>query len=294
MKFLLALLPLFTILFSGCKPQQVDPYQEFSYMNETREYIYYAPPRLKPNSPLVFAVHGYTDNALNFMNYTKMNSWADSLGFAVCYPQGSIDNKGNTYWYVGYSFHQNNDIKNDIGFIEALAVFLQSKHKHDPARTYITGMSNGGDLCVTLACKPSQIFKAYAPVVGCLMAATHATSKYQQSPMLFMNGTADSTTFYAGDILNKQNYGPYWGTEYMVQYFVTKNAGVQVATDTLRTRMKADKTMAVRYRYTNGHDNTNPITSYKIVGGGHDWTGSSGSKCIDASREIVNFFMSLH
>ena len=51
-----------------------------------REYILYIPKGIRFNSPLVIALHGYTDNANAFMNFTGLNLVADKNGFAVCYP----------------------------------------------------------------------------------------------------------------------------------------------------------------------------------------------------------------
>ena len=283
----------FIFLTSCITNKNNEGYSTFKFGKETREYIYYSPLDLKPNSPLVLVVHGYTDDAYNFMHYTKMNHLADSLGFAVCYPRGSKDNKGNRFWYVGYDFHQHEDIKNDCGYVEALTVFLQKKYKLNPIRTYITGMSNGGDLCVKLACQGTGVFKAFAPVVGCLMDNIHESSLFKPAPMLFINGTADSTTYYEGDMTNKGGWGVYWGIDEMIRYFSNQNGCNQLVTDTISDRVKTDNTMAIRYTYINEQSIENKIIFFKIVGGGHDWTGSSGSNSIDASKEIAKFFMNL-
>jgi len=130
-----------------------------------REYILYIPKGLPSNSPLVIALHGYTDNANSFMNYTGLNLVADKNGFAVCYPQGLVDSSGNTFWQVGYSFHRNEKV-NDVKFLTILTKHLQSEYGFNPNETFATGMSNGGDMCIMLACKKPDLFKAVAPVVG--------------------------------------------------------------------------------------------------------------------------------
>jgi poly(3-hydroxybutyrate) depolymerase len=38
-----------------------------------REYILYLPANLPANSPLVYVIHGYTENAQNMMNTTAFN-----------------------------------------------------------------------------------------------------------------------------------------------------------------------------------------------------------------------------
>lgn len=277
------------ILF-GINITSFGQYSTFQYDGMNREYIYYSPANLPPNSPLIFAVHGYTDDAEHFQNYIKLNQLADSLKFAVCYPRGTIDQAGKRYWYVGYDLHKGADIKDDCGFIEALARYLQKKHNLSPTKTYITGMSNGGDLCIKIACEGSDVFKAFAPVVGCLMDCIKKSSHYTPKPMLFINGTKDNTTYYAGDPENLQGFGVYLDTSSMIQYFTELNGGTQTETDTIPDRNKADNSIVIQEKHFRNTSDGNPVWFYKVVGGGHDWIGSSGNMDIKASVEIAKFF----
>ncbi len=268
-------------------------YSTFQYSGANREYLYYTPSNLPVNSPLVVAVHGYTDDALHFQDYTKLNLLADSLGFAVCYPRGTLDHSGKRYWYVGYDFHKGDDIKDDCGFIETLAVYLQKKHNLNPTRTYITGMSNGGDMCIKIACDGKGVFKAFAPVVGCLMECIQKNSHYSPKPMLFINGTKDNTTYYAGDTSNLQGFGAYLDTPTMIQYFAKLNGCNQTERDTLPDWNKTDNSFIIREKHYQTKSDCNQVWFYQVVGGGHDWIGSSGNMDINAGTEIAKFFLNL-
>ena len=81
-----------------------------------REYMLYMPANLRAEAPLVLVCHGYTDHAENMMQQVAMNGIADEHGFAVCYPQGWTDSKGNTFWEVGYTFTADRNI-NDVKFL---------------------------------------------------------------------------------------------------------------------------------------------------------------------------------
>jgi poly(3-hydroxybutyrate) depolymerase len=59
-----------------------------------------------------------------------------------------------------------------VSFITDLAKSLQHDYGLDPNNTFATGMSNGADLCVLLACKTKGIFKGIAPVCGSIMKKT--------------------------------------------------------------------------------------------------------------------------
>ena len=90
--------------------------EEFYYGDVDRQYYLFIPTTIEPGSPLVFVFHGFTSSAENIMEYSGMNEIAETNGFAVCYPQGTTDNNGNTFFNVGYSFHWNQTV-DDIGFI---------------------------------------------------------------------------------------------------------------------------------------------------------------------------------
>ena len=106
--------------------------EEFNFYhdNEFRQYYLYEPDNLNQNAPLVFVLHGYTSSATTIMNYSNMNSVAEQNGFAVCYPQGKIDQWNNRFWNVGYDFHSNQTV-DDISFLTDLALHLQNQNGYN-------------------------------------------------------------------------------------------------------------------------------------------------------------------
>ena len=114
---------LFPFLFIEAQPQL----HTFTINDQARQYYLYVPDSLNAGVPLVFVLHGYTGSAVSIMNYTDMNYIADEKGFVVCYPQGLIDEWGNSFWNVGYAFHQNETV-DDVAFLTALAQYLQMQY----------------------------------------------------------------------------------------------------------------------------------------------------------------------
>jgi polyhydroxybutyrate depolymerase len=283
--------PVFIILLlAACRPDTGKPVEAtFLSGGMARSYILYIPKGLPEGAPLVLVFHGYTDSARAFMNYTGLNDIAGKYGFAVCYPQGMKDQTGNTFWQVGYSFHR--DLKvDDVGFISELTRYLQKKYGFDKNRTFAAGMSNGADMCVLLACREPDLFRAVAPVAGCMMGVNYAACASTRAiPVFMINGTADSTTWWNGDMADRQHYGVYLPTLETFKFFADKNKCTAFSVDTLSDTYPADSSLVIATRYTGGTDG-NQVWLYTVVNGGHDWVGRSGNKDINAGEEALKFF----
>ncbi|MDB4358295.1 prolyl oligopeptidase family serine peptidase [bacterium] len=118
---------------------------KFNHGEVDRRYLIYRPKDLPDNAPLVFFLHGYRGDARGYMEL-GMNRVAETNGFAVCYPQGEKDRKGIPHWNARLKISK----VDDIGFLSALAVHLQSTYKLDPKKTFACGISNSGFMSYTL------------------------------------------------------------------------------------------------------------------------------------------------
>jgi len=287
-KYFISVLLCFCLFSFGTKKESNPVKGKIKIGRAQREYILYLPAKLPENSPLVFVIHGYTDNAENMMNTTGFNAIADENKFAVCYPQGLKDKSGNTFWEVGYSFTQG--IVNDVEFLTELAGYLHKKYRLNKSKTFATGHSNGAELSIVLACKTPDVFKAVAPVCGCIMKSVYDESQNTKPiPVFMINSTADKTSWWDGDISNKQGYGPYLSTPDLLKFFVEKNKCTEMKVDTIPDVNKQDSCFVISEKHFNGI-NGNEVLFYKVVNGGHDWPGWSGNRDINASREVWNFF----
>jgi polyhydroxybutyrate depolymerase len=102
----------------------------------------------------------------------------------------------------------------DAAFLLALVDRFVASGVADPKRIYVTGISNGGAMTMSLACRHGERFAAAASVIMSLtpgMAA--ACMPAPRLPMLLMNGTADPLIPYDGGRgLIGRGGTPYWAS----------------------------------------------------------------------------------
>ena len=275
------------LLIFLCLPMIGFGQQTFNFLHDglNREYIYYAPANLQVDAPLVFVTHGFGGSAQDIMSYCGMNTIADQNGFAVCYPQGTIDALGDAFWNVGYDFHSGVTI-DDIDFLESLASYLQLTYQHNIEKTFFTGMSNGGEMCYLLAFDGSNIFKAFAPVAGTVFPnglISNLFSPNESVPFFVTHGDNDNVTYFNGDP-NDQYWGPYLSVDTLVDFWVNENSLTDLVIDTFPNTNNNNK-ITISHKYSSsGIDNE--VWLY-IHQSRHNW-GDDGDMVIE--QEIWDFF----
>lgn len=261
----------------------------FPYDGLDRQYRIYIPGNLPDQAPLVLALHGYSGNNNDMMLNYGWVELADERGFVVAFPNGTRDQGNNRFWDVDYDFHQGLDIDDD-GFLSALAVHLQGLHGLDPSRTYVTGFSNGAEMCFQLACRESETFMAFAPIVGMMLDSLwNSCDPAIKRPILSLNGTDDDVTLYQGDMNNNGGWGAYHSIPDMMAFW----ADVLDTPDMERTYLEdtnPNDGSTVRLDVYTSPDHELELWYYLVQGGGHDWPGQWGNMDIDAAVEVWNFF----
>ncbi len=254
--------------------------------NELREYTLYVPDSYDGSAevPLLFNFHGYTSNAGQQMFYGNFLELADTHGFIIVHPQGLLDANGITHFNAEWQ----SDV-DDIGFSSALIDKIASDYSIDLSRVYSTGMSNGGFMSYTLACRLSNRFAAIASVTGTMTIPQLGNCTAERAvPVMEIHGTQDLTV-------------PYEGSDWMaavddvVAFWVDNNNcdPDPVVTDMPDTN-SSDGSTVTRYVYSNGDDNSS-VELYQVVGGAHTWPGTAfnfpgTNQDINASALIWEFF----
>jgi polyhydroxybutyrate depolymerase len=257
-----------------------DAYHTFHHEGRDREYLLHIPVDLPQQAPLLLMLHGYTDDASSFRAMTQMDATADRHGFAVVYPRGTLDASGKRFWQVGYDFHTNESV-DDEAFLVALVQHLQVTYGLDVARTYVAGMSNGGDMSFVLACRQSTLFRGVAPVVGTMMLSlVESCPAAAPVAILAVNGDADEVTLYAGDMANQGGWGAYISVA-DVRSFWQKAHGCGAPTMT--------QVSGSVVQYTFDACQGTSMRFYTVAGGGHVWPRRSSSTEFDASELIGRF-----
>ncbi len=248
-----------------------------------REYKLYLPDNLKPGAPLVFVVHGYGATTEHIVD-KGFDAAADKHGFAVCYPQGSKDGRGNPCWNVGYPFQEDMTV-DDVSFLCKLAEKLQKEHKLSKKNTFLTGMSNGGEMCYLLAYCGQKTFKAVAPIAGLTMAwMPEKYKRLKKIPLFEIHGTEDRVSEWTGDMENKGGWGAYLSVPDAVSYWVKANGCTKEEVTELPLR-QPDSHKIIAHKFT-GKKNSPEVWLYEVVGGVHSWFNED----INTAEEIWKFF----
>ena len=123
---------------------------------------------------------------------------ADRNGFAVCYPQGLKDPKGNSSWNVGYP-SQEGMKTDDVDFIVKLSRHISREFGLSRENIFLTGMSNGGEMCYLTAQKKPKAFKAIASIAGLTLTDMMPLRYRRPVPFMEVHGTEDRTSEWTGD-----------------------------------------------------------------------------------------------
>ena len=274
-----------TVFFAGAQSREAAVNKTYTHTVDgiERSYIMHLPEGLPPDAPLVFVLHGYTGRA-NPAEY-DMDAVADRHGFAVCYPQGIKDTRGNTCWNVGYPFQQDMTV-DDVRFLCELAGHVQQKFHLSPENTFCTGISNGGEMCYLLAYRRPDVFAAVAPVAGLTLLSMYRQYECPQAiPLFEIHGTEDRISEWTGDLKDEGGWGAYLPVPVAVNYWVAKNRCTRELTDTLPGKTPENGHYVIAHKYVDGTGG-NQVWLYEIVGGSHAW----GREDLDTGEEIWKFF----
>ena len=125
----------------------------------------YAPEDMPPKAPLVIALHGCTQTSDEYDHGTGWSSLADSLGFAVVYPQQQPANNPKNC----FSWFLSGDIARGHG--EALSIREMVEHAiatfaADRRKVFVTGLSAGGAMASVMLATYPELFAGGAIIAG--------------------------------------------------------------------------------------------------------------------------------
>lgn len=171
-----------------------------SHDGRNRSYVLRLPANGRASGgrvPLVLVLHGGGGNAANAENMTGFTELARNEGFIVAYPEGSARRGRLRTWNAGhccgYAMRERVD---DIGFLGALIDQLVRQYPVDPARVYVTGMSNGAMMSHRAGLELGGKVAAIAPVVGTVFGDERRMGPPVSA--LMINGMLDQSVPYDG------------------------------------------------------------------------------------------------
>ena len=255
----------------------------FVHQDSVRTYYLYLPERTA-YAPLVVLLHGYGGSAKGYM--PAVIEAAANHGYALCVPQGLKDPTGRPSWNVGYPMQDGWQV-DDVDFIMQLCRHLQERYGLSTRNTFLTGMSNGGEMCYLFAWKQPQFFSAIASMAGLTMEWLIRETDFSGAvPFLEFHGTADKTSLWDGDPENTGGWGAYISVPVAVSHIAAMNR-CSTLSHTLLPLKDADKPsrQITLHHYANGTEGTE-VLFYEVEGGGHSWSMED----IDSPELIMDFF----
>jgi len=256
------------------------------YQGRERTFYLYQPSGVGNGSPLIVSLHGYGGNALS--TPSEMLDCADAHGFAVCLPEALDDGTGHPGWNVGYPFQEGYKI-DDVKFICALAKKLQKERGYSKGATFLTGMSNGGEMCYLTAMRKPQAFTAIASIAGLTMKWM-ADEYGAAGPVPFMevHGTQDHTSEWLGDATDEGGWGAYIPVPVAVAKVIVTNGCTSESVADL-PRLEGRNQVSL-HRFFDGRPapcgKPSEVWLYEVKEGGHTWSLSDMETC----EEMWKFF----
>jgi len=232
----------------------------------------HVPARVRPArpAPLLLVLHGAGGTGPDFERYTGFSELADREGFVAVYPSAV-----NRFWTIGAGGGPD-----DVRFLTELLDRLQGELCVDPARVFVTGLSNGGGMSARLACALGDRIAAAAPVAGAYGDLPPCEPARPVS-VLEMHGDADPVVPYEGD-------GP--GSESSAVGFAGAWAERNGCRSEPTRRRLAPR--AVRLDWPGCRD-ASAVAHVRLLGFGHDIPGviprTSPPGTISGSAEIWRF-----
>lgn len=228
------------------------------YQGAIREYIEYAPEEAKG---ILFMLHGYGSSAQAFCTDIKMEEDALKRGYAVVYVTGATNKKDSTSG-AGWNSGIGESDSDDMGFLEALAGYMQEKYHLTRDNTFAAGFSNGGFMMYRIAVEGQDTFAAVVSVAGMMPEKIwKAKNKTAYISLLQINGTKDDVVPMNSNGTAQNNKAP--AIEEVIDYFVSANKLTQKQTEEL-----SEKAELTKY-YEEGK--TEQVWQVLIKDGRHSW-----------------------
>lgn len=115
--------------------------------------------------PLVVVLHGCTQTAAGYDHGSGWSALADRYGFALLFPEQRRANNSNLCFNWFLPQHTRRDHGEALS-IKQMVKTVQARHRVDPSRTYITGLSAGGAMSAVMLSVYPELFAGGAIIAG--------------------------------------------------------------------------------------------------------------------------------
>jgi poly(hydroxyalkanoate) depolymerase family esterase len=267
----------------------------------TRAYRVYVPTGLGRTRkvPMLLALHGCGQNALDFAAGTRFNDLADKHKFIVVYPEQGVTHNGQRCWNwfrSGHQFRAQGEPAILAGIVRRVSQDT-AKWRIDTERIYVAGISAGGAMAVVLAATYPELFAAigvhsappYRSASGPVDALAAMQGRTLQShvenvataampPMIVFHGSADSTV----RSVNAQRVADQWVAFHDHDGAAALGRPRSASTAPGRPgSARSRRGYRVSRWYSGGHK---VLEVWLVTGLGHAWSGGSPKGSYSDSR----------
>lgn len=219
-------------------------------------------------SPLVLSLHGRAGTTEGQEKLAGLMPIAKREKFTLLIPAGMYES-----WHDARDFGPSADEGvDDVKFISTLIDEFVATHGVDPKRVYVLGMSNGGFMTLTLACRLSEKFAGAAAITGQVAKKLELDCPMTKAvPVALFLGTEDPLVPFKGGMVARVR-GETLSAMASAEFLAKKNGCTGEPKITpLPDTDPNDGTKPTLTRYESGCKA--PVNLYVIEGGGHTWPG---------------------
>ncbi len=266
--------------------------------DQKRTYSYYKPKQITNETGVIFVFHGGEGSGQKAADQTGFNNVGAKHNMFIVYPD-SLDK-----WGDGRK-ETEKFAQNDLEFVRLLTAEFRAKI-NDEKKIYATGVSNGGNFTLRLACELGNEFAAFAPVIASFpvdyMSKCHPS---HPTRIMMINGTEDGLIKWNGGSIKNSGKmgagGEVVSVPQMHNFWLNFNQCSSHKLFSYPNLNNQDGSMVDRLDY-NCYKGTE-VSLVKIIGGGHTFPGGNSqggfvaekivgkvNRDINAADEIYNFF----
>jgi polyhydroxybutyrate depolymerase len=246
-------------------------------------------PASPDDAPMILALHGGGGNPDQTARNSGLTAPALAKGYAVIFPEGT--GRRLLTWNAGHCCAQaaRRDV-DDVAYLDTVIADAAQRFGLNPARVYLTGMSNGSMMAERYAAERPGAVRAVAGVAGTMDLAIRIRGVV---PLLHIHGTADASVPYGGGVGEGVTRTDFDSVPDLIAAWRRANRADRDGGSRIVDPVEDGRSASVQdWTDAKGRVMVRLIT---IEGGEHEWPGGNrsqktGPRDISANDEVLRFF----